>query len=170
MSEPFAPRDHSLAAGAALIPLVANEAPALAARLVELTPWRELGYGASGLAAYLARPDPGLHRFQVRRAGGETAGVVCVRHPWLLGPCLELIALFPGHRGAGLGRDILAWLAREAPTANSLWALVSAFNEPARAFYARQGFVEVASLPDLVAPGFGEILLRKVLAGPPSAR
>lgn len=161
---PFAPRVHALAGGV-LAPLAAGAAPGLAAILAQLTPWRELGFTTEGLAAYLTRPDPGLHRFQLTRAGG-VAGLVCVRYPWLRGPYIELIALFPGHQGAGLGGAIIAWPTQQVPTANSLWALVSAFNEPARAFYARQGFIEIAPLPDLVTPGFQEILLRKFVAGP----
>ena len=162
---PFAPVVHPLGADAALLPLAPEDAPALAARLVALTPWRELGYSAAGLAAYLARPDPGLHRFRITR-GEATAGVLGVRYPWLRGPYLELIALLPGHEGQRLGGRILDWMRRQAPDANSLWALVSAFNEPAHAFYARHGFREVAPLPDLVAPGFEEILLRKIVAEP----
>jgi hypothetical protein len=42
---------------------------------------------------------------------------------------------------------------------------VSSFNAAARAFYSATGFFEVAVLPDLVARGFDEVLLRLPLRG-----
>jgi len=38
---------------------------------------------------------------------------------------------------------------------------VSSFNTEARRFYERQGFAEVALLPDLIKPGFDEVLMRR---------
>jgi GNAT superfamily N-acetyltransferase len=139
----------------------AEDAHSLAAMLVRLDPWRTLGYTADGLARYFGRDDPGLHRYRIV-ADGDTVGVVCVRHPWLRGAYIELIGLGLSGRGRGLGGDIVAWIENETRAPN-LWALVSSFNEPARRFYARQGFVEIAPLADLVAEGYQEILLRKPL-------
>ena len=140
-----------------------QDARLLADMLVRLDPWRTLGYTADGLARYFLRDDPGLHRYRVV-AGGAAAGVVCVRHPWLRGAYIELIGLDPIGRGKGFGGDIVAWIEDETRgRAANLWALVSSFNEPARRFYARRGFVEIAPLEDLVAKGYQEILLRKPL-------
>jgi len=159
---PFAPVPHDLS-GCRLRPLIAADAAPLAAALVELDPWRTLGYGAAALAAYLGRDDSALARFVIERQG-HAAGLLAIRSPWLRGPSIELLALLPTAQGGGLGRQVVAWAAAEAkPVAANLWACVSAFNAPARAFYARQGFIEVATLPDLVAPGFDEILVRKIL-------
>lgn len=138
-----------------------EDARSLAAMLIGLEPWRTLGYTADRLARYFARDDPGLHRYRIV-VDGDTVGVLCVRHPWLRGAYIELIGLGPSGRGRGLGGDIVAWIENETRAAN-LWALVSSFNEPARRFYARQGFVEIAPLADLVAEGYQEILLRKPL-------
>lgn len=138
-----------------------EDARSLADMLIGLEPWRTLGYTADGLARYFARDDPGLHRYRIV-VDGDTVGVVCVRHPWLRGAYIELIGLGPSGRGKGLGGDIVAWIENETRAPN-LWALVSSFNEPARRFYARQGFVEVAPLEDLIAKGHQEILLRKPL-------
>jgi ribosomal protein S18 acetylase RimI-like enzyme len=52
----------------------------------------------------------------------------------------------------------------EAGQVGNLWLCVSAFNSRAIAFYERQGFQPVADLPDLVTPGFAELLMRKRLA------
>ena len=163
VARPFDAEAHRLP-GCVLARLRAPEdARSLAAMLVRLDPWRTLGYTADGLARHFGRDDPGLHRYRIV-VDGDTVGVVCVRHPWLRGAYIELIGLGPSGRGKGLGGDIVAWIENETRgRAANLWALVSSFNEPARRFYARQGFVEIAPLEDLVAEGHQEILLRKPL-------
>ena len=159
---PFHPGPHDLP-GCRLRPLAGTDTAMLAAALVELEPWRTLGYAATALAAYLGRDDSALSRFVVERHG-QAAGLLAIRWPWLRGPTIELLALLPVAQGGGLGRQVVAWTAAEAkPVAANLWACVSAFNAPARAFYAALGFVEAATLPDLVTPGFDEILVRKRL-------
>ncbi len=135
----------------------------IAEQLAKMDPWKRLGYGTPALSRYLAGADPGLNRFLVRQED-ETVGVVCIRFPWLRGPYLELLAVFPAAQGEGLGRRLLRWMEEEAlPHANSLWTVTSEFNSGARRFYQSAGFIEVASLTDLVSNGSNELLLRKPL-------
>ena len=161
---PF-PRE-SIALGAAwLRPLEAAQAEPLGQALAGMDPWREAGYSAEALARYLLRPDPALNRYAAR-VGEEMAGVVCARYPWLHGAYLELIGLLPAFQRRGLGAAIVRWFENRSFLAgNNAWIAVSAFNTPARRFYLRQGFVEVAALPGLVKPGYNEILLRKQKPG-----
>jgi len=92
----------------------------------------------------------------------ETTGVVCVRYPWLRGPYLELLAVFPPHQGKNMGREIVAWIKDECcGVSSNIWTTVSSFNAPALSFYKNIGFTEIAELSDLVAGGFSEILLQK---------
>lgn len=142
-------------------PLADAEIPALAEALAQLDPWRRLGFSAAGLAAYLGRADAALIRVVAER-DGVPAALLALRKPWLRGPYIELLAVLPAAQGAGLGRTLVEWAAAQG--GGNLWACVSDFNAPARAFYARQGFTEVAPLPDLVAAGEGEILLRRMLS------
>jgi GNAT superfamily N-acetyltransferase len=136
----------------------------LAERLVAMNPWRTLHYRADALAAYLGRPDAGFQRFTVT-VSGQAAGLVALRYPWLKGVYLELLALFPPHQGHGLGQELLSWMERQCrPQTKNLWTAVSSFNQPARHFYAKLGFVEVARLDNLIIQGQDEILLRKLLA------
>ena len=115
---------------------------------------------AAGLAGYLTRADPGLRRHGVIH-DGQLAGVVAVRSPWLRGAYLELLGMTAEQQRQGLGQAVIGWLTAEAArNGANLWVTVSAFNEPARRFYARQGFVPVGDLPDLVRAGSTEILLR----------
>lgn len=159
---PFAPHPHDLGP-CELAPLTPPTATPLAAGLAAIDPWKRLGYGQDALRGYLLRDDPALRRFAIL-AGGETAGALCVRSPWLRGPYLELLGLLPGFQGRGLGGAALAWFEAQARGAGAnAWAAVSAANGGARRFYARRGFLEIAPLPGLVAAGEDEILLRKRL-------
>ena len=140
-----------------------SEAEPIGARLTTMDPWKRLGYSAMALGRSLANPDPALNRFAVHDAN-ETIGIVCIRFPWLRGPYLELLAIFPEAQGRGTGQAILTWLEEQVRLGSSnIWALTSEFNLRARAFYQTAGFVEIASLPGLVASGTSEILLRKTL-------
>ena len=137
-------------------------AASLADRMATLDPWRRLDYEVAALRRYLATDSPALVRHEIA-VGGECAGVVAVRAPWLRGPYLELLAVLPEHQGRGIGAAVLRWLEAEAAPARNLWVMVSAFNEGARRFYARHGFVEVGTVPGLVREGFDEVLMRKAM-------
>ncbi|MBF0180650.1 MAG: GNAT family N-acetyltransferase [Magnetococcales bacterium] len=130
------------------------------ARLVGMEPWRTLGATADGLRRYLVRPDPALARYRILREAHE-AGVVTIRHPWLAGPFVELLAIAEPFRRMGLGRAVMRGIiSRSAATNRNLWVSVSASNPAALAFYRHLGFGELAVMPDLLQPGHGEILLR----------
>jgi ribosomal protein S18 acetylase RimI-like enzyme len=159
--QPFAPAEYALGAGR-LAPLDPSAAGLLAERLAGMDPWRRLGYESSVLQRYLSGDSPALTRFRID-CDGVLAGVVAVRWPWLHGPYLELLAVLPDHQGRGIGSAVLRWLEAEGGASRNLWVAVSAFNEPARRFYARHGFVEIGTVPGLVRDGFDEILLRKAL-------
>lgn len=149
--------------GGALRPLATADAAPLALMLAAMDPWARLGYSASALERYLDREDGALSRWIIERHG-ETAGVLALRSPWLRGPYVELFAILLPHQGYGLGGTVMDWAAKSAAeVAHNLWACVSDFNTPARAFYARHGFAETAPLDGLVTPGNAEILLRKRL-------
>lgn len=139
-------------------PLASDDIATFASALAGMEPWRSLGFTAVGLAAYLGREDPALSRMVLER-DGRPAGLIALRRPWLRGPYVELLAVLPQAQGGGCGRALVEWAVAQG--GGNLWACVSAFNAPARAFYARAGFDEVATLPDLVAAGADEILLRR---------
>lgn len=161
MSGPFSAVDLGRARLIALEPSRATE---LAAAIVAMKPWSEMNYPADVMAGFLVSADGGVSRYLIE-ADGHAAGVVSVRYPWLRGPYLELLALLPDFQRRGIGADILAWFEEEARLrkARNLWVCASAFNADALRFYKRHGFRRAASLPDLVADGYNEFLLRKVL-------
>jgi len=148
-----------------LFPLSEITAGEISSVLAGMVPWRTLGYSSEGLYRYFTRNDPALLRYALVVSGG-TAGMLCARYPWLLGPYVELLVIFEGYQGKGLGREVIEWLERRfAGEARNFWATVSSFNEKARSFYQRLGFKEVAVLSNLVTSGFDEILLHKKLLG-----
>lgn len=130
-----------------------------------MTPWSTLGVSEDSLTSYLAGEDDGAQRYAIAM-NGATAGVVCIRFPWLKGPYIELLAVLPGYQGQGIGTAVLSFIETEAMRAGSrnVWVCASQFNSAARRFYERGGFAEVGTLPDLVTDGFAELLLRKRLA------
>jgi len=149
-----------------LWPLPAADCPSLAATIVAMEPWSVMSYPAERLAEFLASPDGGVTRCLIE-VGGETAGVISVRYPWLKGPYLELLALLPPFQRKGIGRMLLARFESEAVSrgARNLFVCASSFNEKALRFYRRDGFQDAAVLPGLVAEGYDEILLRKFPLG-----
>jgi ribosomal protein S18 acetylase RimI-like enzyme len=134
----------------------------LARAIVAMPPWSVVNCPADAMARFLASSGDGAYRYLVE-AGGEAAGAVSVRFPWLKGPYLELLAILPQFQSRGLGASILAWFEQEAVLAGArnLFVCASAFNARALRFYERHGFRQAATLPGLVADGYDEILLRK---------
>ena len=128
--------------------------------MIAIDPWKTLGYAATSLARGMVRDDASLARYVI-----DPGGYLAIRYPWLRGSYLETIAIDPAHQGRGIGAAVLDWWeARSRTVAPNLWLLVSEFNAPARRFYARHGFVEVAPLENLVKPGVAEVLLRKQIS------
>lgn len=146
-----------------LLPLKESAASEIGSVLVTMEPWYTLGYTGEAIYRYFTRDDPALFRYVVG-ISGEIVGLICIRYPWLIGPFIELVAIWDKYQGKGLGREIMGWLENQStPISKNIWATVSSFNEKARFFYKGLGFEEVADLADLVKPACIEILLRKRL-------
>lgn len=148
----------------AVEPLTAAEAAPLAEIFAAMEPWSRYPIAATALAAYLGSQEPGAPRFAIK-AGDQTVGVAGLRLEWLRGPYLQFLGLVPQAQGFGMGGLVMAWLEREARAggARNLWVCASAFNDGALAYYEARGFTRATQLPDLVADGIDEVLLRKRL-------
>jgi ribosomal protein S18 acetylase RimI-like enzyme len=151
----------SLAPDLILAPMTAELAGFFGPELAAIEPWSQINYPAHRLTAFLAAADPALTQKAVF-VGDRPAGVIAVRSPWLHGPYLQLLALLPPFQSRGLGAHLLRWFEEQAkPQHRWLWLCHSRFNTRAGAFYARHGFEVTATLPDLLADGEDEILMRK---------
>lgn len=144
----------------------AADAHLLGPACAAIDPWKSYGVDAERMTTnLLPPPGPGTHRFSIVTTTGEVAGVMAVRTGWLAGPYIQFLCVLPGHQGRGIGAAALALaeaVAREAGSRN-LWICVTSTNRGAQALYRRSGFREVAPLPDLLADGIDELLMRKRL-------
>ena len=149
----------------ALRPLSADNAQKLGEALGAIPPWSLIGYPADRLGEWLRREQPSMKKFEVL-AGAGLAGVIVIQDPFLHGPYLKLIAIFPEFQGKNLGLSLLRWMESEARRieARQLWLCVSTFNTRARAFYERFGFEPVSVLDKLASDASDELLMRKRLS------
>lgn len=161
---PFAAETHDLD-GLVLGPL-GDDVAAIAERMATLDPWASMGRPPDSFAAYMTRPMAATFRYALR-LDGRPVGFLSLRYPFMRGPYIETIALFPEAQRRGFGRRIVEWMGREVEgEATNLWLCVTDWNAPARAAYAAMGFVEIGPIPDVALVGQTEIFLRKPL-GPP---
>lgn len=143
--------------------MTGEQANEVAKMLAVSEPWASLKFSATALASYLTRDDAALRRYVIS-VDDDLVGVICVRHPWLRGPYIELLGLSPNHRGKGIGKQVVAWAEIEARReAKNLWVVASSFNHQALNFYQSLGFYQIGPIQGLVSPEHDEILLRKVL-------
>ncbi len=79
---------------------------------------------------------------------------------------LRAIGVHPAQTGSGVGSALLAAVEQQAAAfTDDLFLLVSDFNEAARRFYRRHGYVQVGAIPGYVLPDVTELLFRKRLRG-----
>jgi len=77
---------------------------------------------------------------------------------------LKLLGVHRDHQSAGVGTalmDAAESAVFEDAGVSDLFLLVSEFNDGARAFYARRGYVEIGPVQDYVEPGIDEVLMQK---------
>ena len=128
-------------------------------------PWNRLGYGADDWSRIFC-PLPQGRDSYVAEFEGQVAGVAIVKQKFLLGDYLELLGVAIWARQRGTGSQLLQHIETLVfQRTRNLFACVSDFNEPARAFYKKQGYQEIGPMPNFLIPGSAEILLRKT-AGP----
>ncbi len=128
-------------------------------------PWNRLGYGADDWSRIFC-PLPQGRDSYVAEFEGQVAGVAIVKQKFLLGDYLELLGVAVWARQRGTGSQLLRHIETLVfQRTRNLFACVSDFNEPARAFYKKQGYQEIGPMPNFLIPGSSEILLRKT-AGP----
>jgi ribosomal protein S18 acetylase RimI-like enzyme len=140
------------------------DAETLGRQLADIDPWARLGIGSEEMSGFLSVSTDTKRCFTIL-CDGDRAGVIVLRHPWLMGPYLNLFAILPGYQRTGVGRAVMAWFESEAIAAGARNAFlcVSAFNIAAIAFYRRCGYSPAAFLDDLIKDGEDEILMRKRL-------
>src|SRR5262245_38292645 len=131
--------------------------------LLDSDPWRRLGYTEADWTRLLTVPLEGREGWIAVR-DATPSGFALVRPRFLAGDYLELFAVAGAARGHGLGAALLAHVEAIAfGRGRNFFVCVSDFNDGARRFYARQGYEQVGTLPDLLVRGSAELLLRKTV-------
>ncbi len=156
----FVTKDYKLSADIHLCPISSDTAQQAGATLAKISPWVGINT-AKDLETYLLAEGSAVYKYAVFYKN-ELVGVVCVRYPWLKGPYLELLGLFPQHQGKKIGSHIMAWFETTSSPRN-LWLLASDFNVDAIAFYEHHGFERITLLEDLSTDGVHDVLMRKKL-------
>lgn len=124
-------------------------------------PWMALGYTADDWNRIFC-PIPQGRDSYVVEIDGRVASIAIVRQKFLAGDYLELLGVADWARKQGIGVRLLNHIEQLVfARAKNLFACVSDFNEPARAFYKKQGYQEIGPMPNFLIPGSSEILLRK---------
>ncbi len=142
-------------------PYVAADQATIVAMLCPQDPWRRLGYTAADWRRILDPPLRGREGWVIEDSS-SAAGIALLRANFLVGDYLELFAIAAGVHGRGLGSTLLAAVERVAlARGRNLFVCVSDFNHAGRRFYARHGYQQVGTLPDLLVTGSSELLLRK---------
>ncbi|MER2606577.1 MAG: GNAT family N-acetyltransferase [Siculibacillus sp.] len=163
-AEPFTAERYDL--GPVVLEPIGDVVAELAERLAAIDPWARTGRTAAGFLASFAVCPPATFRFALRR-DGRLVGYLALRRPFMRGPYVETIAVFPEAQRLGIARAVIEWAAREVEGLDTnLWLCVTEWNAVARAAYAALGFVDVGPLPDVAAVGVTEIFMRRVLAPP----
>lgn len=143
----------------------AEDRDAVVQLLADSDPWKTLGYTSADWNRIFC-PLPQGREALVALLEGKVAGIALIREKFLLGDYLELLGVASWARGRGLGGLLLGHIEpRVFGRTKNLFACVSDFNAPARAFYKKHGFQEIGPMPDFLIPGSAELLLRKT-AGP----
>lgn len=154
----FAPQDD--ANSPVIRPLAGpEEAAACATIMAASEPWLTLGRSYETSLSIVLDPTREVY---VALVDGVVAGflILCLTGPFV--GYLQTVAVAPGHRGRGLGRQLIGF-AEERIFAEfpNVFMCVSSFNPGARRLYLKLGYEEIGELRDYLLRGHSEILLRK---------
>jgi ribosomal protein S18 acetylase RimI-like enzyme len=116
----------------------------------------------SDLAAAIERGDLVLGAFD----GGALSGFAWCLPLGAFGrfPYLRLLAVDGSAQGGGVGAKLLSAAEAHFAPARQMLLMVSAFNEGAQRFYARQGYRQVGNCPDYLVDGIDEQIWMKRLS------
>jgi ribosomal-protein-alanine N-acetyltransferase len=143
-----------------LRPATAEEREWCASLMSQTSPWLTYGLSVEWCRGVLAWPGSSL----LIAAGQEPLGFVLAHPKGLLGnPYIAAICVAEQHRTRGVGTQILALAEETFTDSRFVYLCVSSFNKRAAKFYERNGYSKIADLPNFIADGYDEELMRKRL-------
>lgn len=124
-------------------------------------PWISLGVRYD--AALSRTSDSGKERY-VARLGGRLAGFLILDMNGAFPGYIQIVCVAADLRGRSIGTRLVRFAEERIfrDSANA-FLCVSVSNPGARRLYERLGFSEVGELPDYLARGHTEVLMRKTL-------
>ena len=157
-------------------PLRAEDAPALRALLEATGVFTSVELEAAMHDVEAGSDEETLHgyRFRVAEDDGTAVGFTCYGRAWFSDGTWDLfwIAVDPARQRAGVGGSLLAAAEEAASAEEGRMMLAETASKPsyeaARRFYRRNGYSEIARIPDFYAEGDDKIVYAKPL-GPGSA-
>lgn len=136
-----------------------DEAEYCARFMVASEPWVTLGLTFEQALQRLTNP---AREVLVATIENDVVGVMILDLGGVLNGYIQILAVHPDWRGRGVGTRMIAWaeerIYRQSP---NVFLCVSSFNERPQRFYAQLGYQRVGELPDFLAVGHAEIILRK---------
>ena len=122
-------------------------------------PWLTLGLTQARIFNSLMGSSREAH---VATVGNQILGVLILHLAGPLNGYIQTLAVPPEWRGGGTGGQMMDFaeprIFQQSP---NVFLCVSSFNHRAQNFYERRGYLRVGELPDYLAKGFSEILMRK---------
>jgi len=109
------------------------------------------------------------YRWLIAEQDGALIGYTCYDRIPLSKVSFDLywIAVLPECRGTGLATELLTRTARFAKSKRGLWMFAETSSRdayaPARAFYLKSGFTEIARMEDFYEPGDDKLVYRLAL-------
>jgi ribosomal protein S18 acetylase RimI-like enzyme len=127
--------------------------------IVASEPWITLGVTFEQAVQRLTDPTREVH---VATVNEQIVGVLILHLSGPLNGYIQVIAVHPDWRCRGFGTRMIEFaeqrIFRQSP---NVFLCVSSFNQHAQKLYARLGYQRIGELPDFLARGCSEILMRK---------
>ena len=127
--------------------------------IVASEPWVTLGLT---FEQAMQRLTDAAREVSVATVNDQIVGALVLHLSGPLNGYIQTIAVHPDWRCRGIGTRMIEWaeerIFRQSP---NVFLCVSSFNTHAQTLYERLGYQRVGELPDFVAKGFSEILMRK---------
>lgn len=124
-------------------------------------PWLTLGLRGRHCLKTFSAP---FRETYAARSGKELTGFVVITMCGTFRGYIQVLFVAPGHRGKGLGEELLAFAEKKIFTRSpNVFLCVSSFNKGAQRFYRRLGYRKAGLIKDFLVKGSDELLLRKTL-------
>ncbi len=138
-----------------------EQAETCARMMAESEPWITLGRGYDESLTILTDPSREVY---LAVDDEEVAGFVVLEMEGAFTGYVKSIYVSQPYRGGGVGARLMSFTEeRVFRERRNVFLCVSDFNEGARRFYERLGYLVVGELRDYIVRGCSEILLRKTI-------